>query len=381
MFLLIEGKRVKDNMQKRLFARIHAWTRKLMVTEKGFSLKRAVPFLLLGILIFVAYLYFFVGIPEIVTIIQSVNLFYYGIAGVVLVLNMLTNSLTWQYFLRLLSIKVSLRKTFLYTCIGIFVDLLVPAESISGDATKAYLMTKRSSENAGKVVASVVGHRILSMIIPLGSLIFSFVLLYVRKIKVPVVVSGLTLLIIVGTFISLFFIFLFSLKEKLAQRLIDSLLRFLGFVTRGRLNIDSIKTKAIKALSAFHDSIDTFRKNPKSLVPPILFSLTGWLLSILLSYLVFVSLDQQVDFFIIMVVHSISVTIQSIPIGIPAEVGVIDTAMTWLYGLLAVEFTVGAAATVLIQILRVWLRFIIGFVAVQFVGIKNLAEDLRQDLF
>jgi len=352
-----------------------------MVPEKQLSLKRTVPFLLLGVLIFVAYLHFFVGIPEIVTIIQSVNLVYYFLAVAVLFLNMLTNSLTWQYFLRPLSIKIPFRKTLLYTWIGVFVDLLVPAESISGDATKAYMMTKGSGENAGKVVASVVGHRILSMIIPLGSLIFSFVLLYIRKIKVPVVVSGLTLLIIVGTFISLFFIFLFILKEKLAQRLIGSLLRFLGFVTRGRLNIDGIKTKAVKALSAFHDSIDTFRKNPKSLVPPILFSLTGWFFSILLSYLVFVSLGQQVDFVIIMVVHSISVTIQSIPIGIPAEVGVVDTAMTWLYGLLAVEFTVGAAATVLIQILRVWLRIAIGFVAVQVVGIKNLAEDLRQDLF
>jgi uncharacterized protein (TIRG00374 family) len=374
-------KQAKDNMQKSLFARIHAWTRKLMIPEKQLSLKRTVPFLLVGILIFVAYLHFFVGIPEIVTIIQSVNLVYYFLAVAVLFLNMLTNSLTWQYFIRPLSIKVPLRKTFLYTWIGAFVDLLVPAESISGDAAKAYLMTKGSGENAGKVVASVVGHRILSMIIPLGSLIFSFTLLYIRKIDVPVVVSGLILLIIVGIFISLFFIFLFILKETLAQRLIESLLRFLGFVTRGHLNIDSIRTNAIKALSAFHDSIDTFRKNPKSLVPPILFCLTGWFLSILLSYLVFVSLDQQVDFVIIMVVHSISVTIQSIPLVIPAEVGVVDTAMTWLYGLLAVEFTVSAAATVLIQILWVWLRIAIGFVTVQAVGIKNLAEDLRQDLF
>jgi uncharacterized protein (TIRG00374 family) len=355
--------------------------RKLMVPEKKLSLKRTVPFLLVGIFIFIAYLYFFVGIPEIVAIIQSVNLIYYLIAVAVLFLNMLTTSLTWQYFLRPLSVKVPFRKTFLYTWIGVFVDLLVPAESISGDATKAYVMTKDSGENAGKVVASVVGHRILSMVIPLCSLIFSFVLLYIRKISVPVVVSGLTLLIIVGTVISLFFIFLFSSREKLAQRLIDYLLRFLGFVTRGRLNIDSIRANAIKALSAFHDSIGTLRKNPKSLVPAILFALASWFFSIILSYLVFVSLGQQVDFFIIMAVHSISVTIQSIPVGIPAEVGVVDTAMTWLYGLLAVEFTVGAAATVLIQILRVWLRIAIGLVAVQFVGIKNLAEDLRQDLF
>ena len=300
---------------------------KLMVAEK-LSLKRTVPFLLLGILIFVAYLHFFVGIPEILTIIQNVNILYYFLAAAVLFLNMLTSSLTWQYFLRPLSIKVPFRKTFLYTWIGVFVDLLVPAESISGDATKAYVMTKGSGENAGKVVASVVGHRILSMIIPLGSLIFSFALLYIRGIEVDVRVSGLILLIIVGTSISLFFISLFIQKEKLAQRFIDALLRFFGFVTRGRLNIDGIKMKAISALSAFHDSIDTFRKNPKGLVLPIIFSLAGWFFSILLSYLVFVSLGQQVDFVVILIVHSISVTIQSSPLGRPAEVGVVDTAMT-----------------------------------------------------
>lgn len=351
-----------------------------MVSEKQLSLKRTVPFLLVGILIFVAYLYFFVGIPEMITIIQKVNLFYYALAVAVLFVNMITNSLTWQFFLRPLSIKVPFRKTFLFTLIGVFVDLLVPAESISGDATKAYLMTKGSGEKAGKVLASVVSHRILSMTIPLGSLIFSFILLYIRGIEVPVLVSTLILLVIFGIAISLFFIFLFSLKEKLAQRLIDALLRFLGFFTRGRLNIERLKASAIKGLGVFHGSIDILRRNPKSLVAPVLSELTGWFFSILLSYLVFVSLGQQIDFVIIIVVHSVSVSIQSIPVGIPGEVGVVDTAMTWLYTLLALESSVSAAATVLIQILRVWFRFVAGFVAVQVVGIKNLAEYLRQDL-
>jgi uncharacterized protein (TIRG00374 family) len=116
------------------------------------------------------------------------------------------------------------------------------------------------------------------------------------------------------------------------------------------------------------------------LVPPIVFGITGWFFSILMSYLVFVSLGQQIDFFIIIIVHSVSVSIQSIPIGIPGDVGLVDTAMTWLYGLLAVENTVGAAATVLIQILRVWLRIIIGFVAVQWIDLKDLTKHLRQDL-
>jgi uncharacterized protein (TIRG00374 family) len=352
-----------------------------MVTENGLKLRKAVPFLLLGVLIFVAYLHFFVGIPEILAIIQRVDIFYYGLAVAVLILNMAINSLTWQYLLRPLSVRVPFRKTFLFTWIGFFVDLLVPAESISGDATKAYLMTKESDENGGKVLASVVSHRIMLMVTATVSLIASFAWLYVLEIEVPVLVLGLVLLIIAGTVISLFFIFLFSLKEKLAQRLIDVSLRFVAFVTRGRLNINRLRATAVKALTAFHDSIDVLRRNPRSLVLPILFSLIGWFFSILLSYLVFVSLGQNVDFTIIVVVHSVSVSIQSIPLGIPGEVGLVDTAMAWLFTLLAVESAVAAAATVLIRILWVWLRIGIGFVAVQWIDLKDLAKNLRQDLF
>ncbi len=372
------GNRIKDNMLKFLFARIYNGRERLMVSEKQLSLKRTVPLLMVGILIFVAYLHFFVGIPDMLAIIQGVDLLYYALAAVVLLLNTVTNSLTWQFFLHSLKIKIPFRKTFLFTLVGVFVDLLVPAESISGDATKSYLMTKGSGEKAGKVLASVVSHRILSMIIPLGSLIFSLIFLHVLGIGVKVEALVLILVVTVGITISLCFIFLFSFKEKLTQRLIDVFLRFMDFVTRRRLNIESIRANLIKGLSAFHDSIDTLRRNPRNLVPPILSELGAWFLSILLSYLVFVSLGQQIDFFIIIIVHSVSVSIQSIPVGIPGDVGFVDTAMAWLYGLLAVEDTVGAAATVLIQILRVWLRIVIGFVAVQFVGIRNLIKGLRQ---
>lgn len=352
-----------------------------MVTEKGFSLKRTVPFLLAGILIFLVYIYFFVGINEIVSILQSVNLFYYGVAVAVLFLNMFLNSLAWQYFLRPLSVKVPLRKTFLFTWIGIFVDLLVPAESISGDTSKICLMIKESGENTGKIVASVVSHRILAMIISLGSLIFSSIVLFSFQYELPAFVLNLILLIVIGTGITLFFIFLCILKESLTKRLVDAVLRFLAFVSRGRLKLSGLRNKAEKALCAFHGSIGFLLKNPKSLVLPVLFAIISWLFSVLLSYLVFVSLGQHVDFVLIMVVYSVSVNIQSIPLGVPAEVGLVEIVMTSLYGLLGVEAGIAAAATVLIRLLTVWLRIIVGLVAVQWIDLKELVKNLRQDLF
>ena len=352
-----------------------------MVTAKGLSLKRTIPFLLAGTLVFVAYIHFFVGINELAVILQGVNLFYYGIAVAVLILTMLVNALAWQYFMIPLSIKVPFQRTFLFTWIGIFVDLLVPAESISGDASRVYLVTKESGENAGKVVASVVSHRILAMIISLGSLIFSSIVLYIIQYELPAAVLNLVLLIIVGTSISLLFIVLCVIKEKLTQKIVDAALRFLAFVSRGRLNIDNLRAKVAKTLTAFHCSIVLLLKKPKNLVAPIFFALVSWLFSIFISYLVFVSLGQEVDFVLITIVYSVSVNIQSIPLGIPGEVGLVEIVMTSLYGLLGVEAGIAAAATVLIRVLTVWLRMVIGIVAVQWIDLKDLAKNLRQDLF
>ncbi len=228
-----------------------------MVSEKGLSLKRTVPFLLIGILIFLVYLYFFADISQTIAIIQGVDLFYYSIAVAVLFLIMIINALTWQYFLRPLLVKVSFRKTFLFTWIGVFVDLLVPAESLSGEASKVYLMTKESGENAGKVVASVVSHRILAMIISLGSLIFSSIILYAIQYELPAFVLNLVLIIIVGTGVALFFISLCILKETLTQRIIDAVIRFLAFVSRGRLKLDRYENqsnKCAKCISWVHSS-------------------------------------------------------------------------------------------------------------------------------
>lgn len=348
-----------------------------MLSEKRVNIKRIVPFLLIGLLIFIGYLYFFVDIPEMLTIIQRIDLFYYLLAVAVLLLSMLAYSLTWQYFLRPLSINVPFRKTFLFTWVGVFVDLLIPAESISGDASKAYLMSKESGENAGKVVASVVSHRILSMIITLSTLIISSISLFILQYELPAFVSNLILLVAVGTIISLIFIFLLCLKEQLTQKLIDLLLRFSAFISRGRLKLASLRSKAKKASSAFNQSIEVLGRNPRSLVRPVFFSIVAWFLSVLLSFLVFVSLDHPVSFVLITIVYSISNAIQNIPIGVPGEVGLVEIVMTSLYGLLGVPLGISAAATVLIRVLWVWFRLLLGFVAVQWIGIKALTGGSR----
>lgn len=343
-----------------------------MLSEKRVTARRTIPFLLIGLLIFVAYLYFFIGIPEMLTVMQRVNLFYYLLAVAILILNMLVSSLIWQYFLRPLSVNAPLKKTFLITWIGAFVDLLVPAESISGDASKVYLMSKESGENTGKVVASVVSHRILSMIITLGTLIISSLSLLILQYELNSLVSILIVLVAIGTVVSLILIVLLCIREQLTRKLIDLLLRFSVFISRGRLDIANLRFKAKKALDAFHQSIEVLRRNPRNLVQPAILSIISWLLGVLLSFIVYISLGHPVSFVPITIVYSITCTLQNIPMGVPGEVGFVEVVMTNLYGLLGVPYDISAAATVLIRFLTVWFKLLIGFVLVQRIGIKTL---------
>ena len=343
-----------------------------MLSEKRVTARRTIPFLLIGLLIFVAYLYFFIGIPEMLTVMQRVNLFYYLLAVAILILNMLVSSLIWQYFLRPLSVNAPLKKTFLITWIGAFVDLLVPAESISGDATKVYLMSKESGENTGKVVASVVSHRILSMIITLGTLIISSLSLLILQYELNSLVSISIVLVAIGTVVSLILIVLLCIREQLTRKLIDLLLRFSVFISRGRLDIAKLRFKAKKALDAFHQSIEVLRRNPRNLVQPAILSMISWLLGVLLSFIVYISLGHPVSFVPVTIVYSITCTLQNIPMGVPGEVGFVEVVMTNLYGLLGVPYDISAAATVLIRFLTVWFKLLIGFVLVQRIGIKTL---------
>ena len=354
-----------------------------MIPEKRVLIKRTLPLLLIGLLIFITYLYFFVDIHEMIANVKGINLFYYSLAVVVLLLGMVFNALAWQYFLRPLSVNVPFRKTLLFAWIGSFVDILVPAESISGDASKAYLMSKDSGENMGKVVASIVGHRILSMIITLSSLIIGSLSLFILQYKLPSFILNLILLVALGTVISLVFLFLLCFREQLTQKIIDSLLRFFAFILRGRLQLASLRAKTRKALSVFHQSMEALGRNPRSLVQPVVFSVVAWLLSVLLSFLVFVSLGHTVSIGVLIIIYSIVCSIKTVPIGVLGGVGPMEIVMTGLYiALLGPQLgpqaaPVGAAATVLTRIITVWFKLLIGFVAFQWAGIKSLIGSSR----
>jgi hypothetical protein len=143
----------------------------------------------------------------------------------------------------------------------------------------------------------------------------------------------------------------------------------------GRWNIEEWRDKARKAVSAFHDSLKSFASDPNKLILPVAFSIFSWFFSILVYYLVFVAIGYTVDWFVLIIVYSLVIALKSIPVGVPAEMGVTEIAMTTLFGAFSVPLHISAAATVLIRIVTVWFRLVIGFGAIQWVGVKTIMES------
>lgn len=348
-----------------------------MEIEKGSVLKKGIPLLLLGLFVFLLYVYFFVGFTEIVNTFLLADPFYYSLAFLMFLLSMVFYSLTWWRLLNILSVKAGFRKPFLFIWVGTFVDLLIPAESVSGEVSRAYLMYKDSNENAGKIVASVVSHRILSMATTLGGLLVGSTL-FVLRYEPPQLVVIFILVVAAGTALSLFLLVYLSLKEKATKRVVGWLVKLLKRIFKGRLKGTRLSSTVRRMLREFHRGIGTLGVRPRRLALPVGFSIVAWLFDLLLAFFVFLALplpsSSTVPFTAIIIVYSISMAIQTIPLGIPGEVGVVEIVMTTLYRLLLPGFSpaIVAVATILIRALTLWARLFISGVAVQYVGIKML---------
>jgi len=289
-----------------------------MIPEKRLTVKKTVPLLLIGLLAFVLYLYFFVGIGEMVQILRQADPFFYSLAFAFAFLDAFFFSLAWRYFLLPLSVKTSLRRTYLFVWVGTFVDILVPAESVSGEVSRAYLMSKSSGGNAGEVAASVVGHRIVNMTIFLSSLILSSTLIILKpELHEPLILNLLVIAAVV-TAISIFLLWLLSVRERTTWKIIDRILRLTAFLSRGRWSLAALRTRAQKTLKAFRQGINVLGRRPRNFILPIAFSVAAWVSTFLISILVFLSLGQTVPLSILFIVFSISNAVQVAPLGVPS---------------------------------------------------------------
>jgi uncharacterized protein (TIRG00374 family) len=339
---------------------------KYKVTWKTFLLP------IIGLVAFFAYIYIFnVDIRVIITKAQEANLYYYALAAIASVFDVFFFSLAWYFLLRFLSVKLSILKSFGFVWVGIFVDTMIPAESISGEISKIFLVNSEQNGAAGKATASVVAQRLIGMGINVAILLIGASLLLIESLLYGMILGLILFLVIM---ICLFFtlILLLCFREKWTFRIVDSVIKFAEWISRGHWKLSKMREEVVEIHKAFHTAIKEYMRAPKTLFIASCSSIISWILSLSVFYLTFLSMGKAhlLSWSTILVVSGIFVAVKSVPIGIPFEVGLPEITLTTLLYFFGVPWDISATATILMRLLTLWLRFFIGFGAQQVIGIK-----------
>lgn len=346
-------------------------------TKPKITLK-TLAFPLIGLIIFFLYIYLFqVDISAIISTVESANPLIYILAIAASLVEVLFFAASWRVLAKTLLIKLSLMKAYLLVWYSIFVDTIIPAESVSGEAARVYIITReQGKEICGRTVASLVAHRLLGMTMNVIVLIIGMILLF-AEIQLEPLIFNLISLVAIGITLTLLLIMLLSFKETWTFRIINWLVRIGNFLSRQKWNkqLTKLKEDAINIAESFHDAIKEFKHNPKALSASLLYLAVTWFFSLSIPYLVFVSLDYQVSWGVVLITSTIVLAIKSIPFGIPFEVGIPEITMTTVYTSLLVPAEISATATILTRLITLWLRFFIGFIAQQWIELKPVLDQ------
>jgi len=351
-----------------------------MVSMKYKVTWKAVLFPLIGLAAFFLYIYIFnVDILQIIAIVQGINLYIYLLAAVAVLLDTLFFTLAWHFLLRFLSVKLSIAKSLLFVWFGIFIDILIPAESISGEISKIYLVTKEQNGTAGKVTASLVVQRLIGMSINIVTLFVGAVLLLMER-QLFGTMLNLILILVTLTFLFLLLLLLLCIKEKWTLRIVDAVIRFAEWMSRGRWKLTMVRKEVVEAAKGFHGAMREFGHAPKTLIIASSFSIISWILALVIFYLSFLSIGYtSISWGAILVICSIFAAAKSIPIGVPFEVGLPEITLTTLFIFVGVPPQTSATVTILMRILTLWFRFILGFAAQQWLGIKAITATNKNN--
>ncbi len=338
------------------------------------SWKTAV-FPLLGLLGFFIYIYLFhVDILGIIATARTADPLTYVIAIVFGLLEVFFFTVSWHVLTNYLKIKISIVRAYLYVWYGLYVDAIVPAQSISGEVTRTYLCTRDKCGPFGKIVASLFAHRLLGMVLNVVALIIGIVLLTFGGKVNPLVFNAI--IIVAAAIVGIIALMLvLSFKQQWTLKVINFLTNLIHKITRGKWKLLNLQGEAVEITGHFHESMIEFRHNPKAIAGSLFYLVISWFFSLSIPYLVFLSLGHPVSLSIIIVTSAIFLAVKAIPIGVPFEVGLPEAVMTTLYISMGVYGPLAATATILVRIITLWFRFFIGFASQQYLELTSVKSS------
>jgi glycosyltransferase 2 family protein len=340
-----------------------------MNPEKKPQVNKIFLLLILGLVAFIVYFVLFINPASFVDVISQTNLAIYGSAFLAYIIGVFFSSMVWYSLLNTLSVKMSIKKAVLYTWVGLFFDATIPQLGLSGDVAKTYFFSKSQSENAGKVGASVIGQKLMTMTITVVTFSVGLILVLFNY-ALPASAMASIIVFLALWFVSLFLIYYVSVKPKVTNALLQFCIR-VGLFFRKNWNPDGFKHKIQDTLETFHEGVLELKAKPKTLVLPSVFSVLSWMFDIGVMFLVFTALGYSVPVDKVLIVYTISGTLQAVGIGI---FGVNEIVMIASFRALGLPDGLSVSVTLLTRAVTLWFRLVMSYGAFQWTSVKLVRQ-------
>ncbi len=321
---------------------------------KGRSLKTAVAFLIgLSIIFFIVR---DVGFDEAFAALKTADIHYVAVAIVMSLISMYIAGVRWKGILTDSDTAVSHRSVFLSLLSGNLLNNITPAGKGGGEPLRAYILSKLTGIDAGKIFATVISDRIFDTLpyVLLGYFgVFSLILYWeVDRIVLLTLVVAIVFLTIL---LSIIMYIIFNFRQ--GKRFVHTVMRFLKRFFPDK--IEQYEERVDDTLMLFHNTIREIAHDRRKLVLSTLFSMAIWGFWILRTYFVFVAFDVSISFTVLAVVAVVSSFMSMIPFS-PGGFGTTDGAMIVLFSGFGVPPSIAVGVTVIDRFISYWLSNAIG---------------------
>jgi glycosyltransferase 2 family protein len=311
----------------------------------------------IGLVVFILYLYYYVGISGFISSLEKLNLWYYSFAFVLVVASVFFHSIVWRGLLDHLCCRISIRTAFWFGWIGIFVDNVVPG-GVTGDLFKAYWLCKTEAHDTGKVVASVIAHKILIIMILLVNTVVGLVLWLLGYRIVDSAVFGIIVGISLVLVFTLVMIFYLSNNRRVTGKLLDGIIRLIIFLRRNKWDSVGFRSKMEKTLFDFHSGIITLKTNPRGLLWPIVFSVLAWFADLVVFILCFMALGYELPAYQALIAYALTATLLVEGVSF---LGFNEIIKSSLFIALGIPSAIGVTSILLNRFATFWFRLIVSY--------------------
>jgi len=258
------------------------------------------------------------------------------------------------------------------TFASIFASLTMPS-GIFLEAIRVLLGAKESGMSMGESTATVILHRILYIVGFVASTMLALFALTLER-RIGTSLSFELAVIPLAATLGLALLLGLSLNPRLLQPLMDRGLRILQPIIRLVAKNNTVDTRSERFLSDYHVGFRNLLTSKGSVTESFTASLGDWGCSVVILWIVLISLGATISFWAVVVTMAFGKMIQLTPIAIPGMLGVYETAITTSLSFFGTPVAVAASAALLSRIVTYWLDLPVTGVAAYHYGYKILGE-------